>query len=358
MADVPNRLDLISAPWLSEHLGASVTALSLEPMPGIVGTLGDVGIFTLGFDGHSDLPTEYVGKLPLDNDTARMYNAIMNYYPREGGWYREFSEESPFRAPRAFVNTQGDDPNNTFLLIEKVAVDEAGDILVGTTYERHEAIVRSLAELHGRFWGRESLRQYDWLYDWLNPNLAQAAGIMQMVWGIYHDMHPDKFPADLKSLLERTWVNDTARWLAICDDRPFTLCHGDYQLDNILFQGDDHIVIDYQGCMRSYPGFDIGWYFSSSLPGDQAEYEPELMNVYRSTLATSGGPSLTSDELLFQCALFSLYSATGQTMPGLQDTTPFGDKGERMRRRFDRFLDGSIEAALRWDTVGRIGPLV
>jgi thiamine kinase-like enzyme len=358
MTAVPTRFHDVTPDWLSHHLGVKVAKVDLKPMPGIVGTLGEVGIFTLTYAMPTDLPTEFIGKMPLDSDMARMYNGIMNYYPREGGWYREFISESPFTAPKAHVNVAGDDPNNTLLLIERVAATDNGDILIGTSFERHAAIVESLAKLHGRFWGRESLRSFDWLYDWMNPNLAAGADILRMVWDIYNDMHPGSFPADLKSVLERTWVHDTGRWLAYCDSQPFTLCHGDYQLDNILFVGDEHVVIDYQGCMRSYPGFDIGWYLASSLPGDQVKFEDDLIELYRKTLAASGGKAYTHDEMMHELALFTIYSASGQTLPAMQDTTEFGDKGERMRKRFDRFLFGSIEAAQRWDTVGRIGSMI
>jgi thiamine kinase-like enzyme len=357
MSTVPTSLRDVTPEWLSTHLGAKVAHIDLQPMPGIVGTLGEVGIFTLTYDDADHLPTEFIGKMPLDSDMARMYNGIMNYYPREGGWYREFIDESPFTAARAFVNVAGEDPNNTMLLIEKVDATENGDILVGTTYERHEAIVTQLAKLHGTFWGRESLRSHDWLYDWVHPQLAAGADILRMVWGMYNDANPTTFTPELKALLERTWVNDTARWLAYCDAQPFTLCHGDFQLDNILFTGDSHVVIDYQGCMRSYPGFDLGWYLATGLPGDQVAFEDDLIELYRRELAASGGKAYTRDELMHELALFTIYSATGQTMTGMQDTSEFGEKGERMRRRFDWFLQGSINAAERWDTVGRFGKL-
>jgi Phosphotransferase enzyme family len=359
MDSVPESLNQITAAWLTEQLGCRVTTSAYQPMPGMVGALGEVGILTLTYDEPTDLPTQVVAKMPLDNDAARMYNGLMNFYPRESGWYRTFIDESPFRAPRAVLNIGGGETGLTLLMLERVTGCENGDILAGTTYERHAAVVETLARHHATFWGRNSLRNHSWLYDWRTPGLHAGADLMRSVWPIFHDMKPGYYPNDLKMFLENGWVNDTPRWLAYCDTLPFTLCHGDFQLDNILFDNTTandtgHVVIDFQGCMRSFAGFDLGWYLASSLPRDQVAFEGELLGRYRTALAAAGGPHLSHDDLMHQLALFTLYAATGQVLPALQDTDAFGENGARMRHRFDQFLNGSISAALRWDTMGRM----
>ena len=45
----------------------------------------------------------------------------------------------------------------------------------------------------------------------------------------------------------------------------------------------------------------------------------------------------------------------GAPIPYLQDTSAYGDSGDRMHARFDKFLQGCIDACVRWNLVDHVG---
>ena len=59
-----------------------------------------------------------------------------------------------------------------------------------------------------------------------------------------------------------------------------------------------------------------------------------------------------------ELALGSLYWVACQPVPSMQDVTPFGDKAERMTRRFGKFMDSSIAGAARWQMADRLGAML
>jgi len=79
MVDIPGTLAEVTAPWLSSqlhdagHALPSIESLSLKPMDGFTGAMGEVGIFEVIWeDGdREDLPQTFVAKCPLDDVTAR-----------------------------------------------------------------------------------------------------------------------------------------------------------------------------------------------------------------------------------------------------------------------------------------------
>ena len=81
------------------------------------------------------------------------------------------------------------------------------------------------------------------------------------------------------------------------------------------------------------------------------------MSLYRKKLAESGGPTWSAEELEEALAWGILYPAACQCVPYLQDVSAHGSGAERMHQRFDKFLQGSIDAAVRWNLVEHIGPL-
>ena len=158
--------------------------------------------------------------------------------------------------------------------------------------------------------------------------------------------------------MSEAYIADSPRWLAMMTERPWTFIHGDYQLDNMIFVGDDTVIVDWQGCMRSFPGMDLGWALASSASSETVAREGELLDHYRAVLAESGGPTWSADDLLDDLAWAMMYFAPCMTVPTMQDYATMGAQGERLVRRFEAFLERCVAASLRWEVPERIGPLV
>ncbi len=361
-SSIPDSLAAITPTWLTDRLRSGghdvdVTEIAVMPMPGIVGALGEIGILTVGYGRDTDLPTRMVGKCPLDEDTARMYNRIMQYYPRENGFYRDLADRVPMRVPRCFVNESDPDAERYLLLIEHID-GRGGDILAGTDPATLERLVIDLARMHGTFWGDQTVRDLSWQIHWSEPSFRTGIALCQHSWESFNDAQPGFFPPDLREVLARSWIYDTETWTGRFGGREWTFIHQDYELDNMIFDADGPIILDWQTCMTSFPGLDLGLCLATSHNDETLAHEPALLDLYLRTLAEAGGPTWTIDRLREDLAWAMIFFAATLTIPVMQDKSAFGPKAARAQARFDKFLRGCRDGALRWGTVDVAGPLL
>lgn len=367
MTTIPTSLRDLTAEWLTEHLAYEghdlppVAALEVEPMDGFVGALGEVGIVRVEWrGGDGSEPTQFVAKCPLDDDIARLYNGVMQYYVRECGFYRDLAstvvDETAIRLPGCYVNRYDPDSGAAFLLLEYIDGHAKGDILVGCDVDTLRSTVGDMARMHGRFWMDDRLHGLDWIMDWRTDTLKLGIDITRESWKGLAAAEPDRYPVELFDVLQRTWIDDTEHFLELYADRPWTLTHIDWELDNIILGHEGPVVIDWQSVMRSHPGVDLGWLLAASHNDETLEAEPELLDHYRTTLAASGGPDWSAEDLEEALAWGILYPVACQPVPYLQNTSAYGEHADRMHRRFDKFLSGSIQAAMRWNLIDHLGP--
>lgn len=363
MVEVPTSLDQIDAEWLhaalheSGHAVPAVRQLTYEPIPGNVGALGEVGIFTIDYDGPTDVPNRLLGKCPLDDDTARLYNSIMRFYRRESGFYADLAAEVPMRVPQPWVNVSDDERH--VLLLEYFSDAVPGDVLAGTDFDNYFRLITDMAALHGRYWMDERVRSLPWMFQFTEPSLLMGFDVAAATWPMAKAEAPDAVPDDLAALVEGAYLGEVPRekWIEAYSNRPWTLIHGDYELENMLFLPDGTIaVVDWQGIMVGFPAMDLGFTLAVSGNAETVAREEELLEQYRTVLAASGGPNWSRDELLDDLAWSMLFFTVGQTIPFVQDYSSMGEQGARLHRRMVAAWLGCVEAAVRWDTAGRVTP--
>src|SRR5690606_17604900 len=78
--------------------------------------------------------------------------------------------------------------------------------------------------------------------------------------------------------------------------RPWTVAHGDFRVDNLLFGGDRVAVVDWQTVAHG-PGLaDLAYFLGASLPvEDRRAHERDLVAGYHQRL-TAGGVDLDFDD--------------------------------------------------------------
>jgi hypothetical protein len=363
VVNVPTSLANIDAAWLTAALAEAgetsppVSALDYQPIAGNVGALGEVGVFTVSYDGDTDLPRQFLGKCPLDNDSARLYNSIMRYYGRESGFYRDLAGGVPMRVPRCWVNVNEDE--RYVLLLEYFADATPGDVLEGTTFDNMLRLIGDMASLHGRYWMDRKVRDLPWMFQFTEPSLIMGFDVVGSTWPMALAEAPGLVPADLAALIEGPYIRDVpaAQWIEAYNDRPWTLVHGDYELENVLFLPDGTpAVVDWQGIMVGFPAMDLGFTLAVSGSPETVERETELLDHYRRELTAAGGPQWSADELLDDLAWSMLFFAAGQTIPFVQDYSSMGPQGERLHRRMVASWRGCVDAAVRWETAARVTP--
>ena len=361
MSELPTTLSGLTASALSGYLAnqghnVEVVDVAARPMEGFVGAMGEVGYLDVTYADETDLPGTFVGKCPLDDDMAKMYNAVMNSYQREHGFYRDLADAVPMIIARSFVNEFDPETGRALLLLEKVEGTD-GDIVEGCSVEVMRRLLVDLAKMHGQFWMSDTVTNLAWRMDWRTPSFELGIPIIQEHTTAFHAGRPDYCPADLHTLMMETWVNDTVTWLEKAKERPWTFAHMDYELDNVVFRPDgEPVILDWQSGLQTYPGVDVAWLFTSAETPDLVEAEDELLGVYLDTLAASGGPAWALDQLKDDMCFSLLYHITGvaATLNQVPSEIP---ADVRPRSRFEKFLSGGVNAAARWDMGERVAAM-
>ena len=361
MTEILGSLSAMTPEWLegaltdAGHAPPPMTAVEVRPMDGFVGAMGEVVIVSVTYAGDTDLPVEFVAKCPKDDEFARLNAQVMMSYQREHGFYGQMADGVAARTgisiPKCFVNLFDPETHAATLVIERIHPATKGDILDGTTFERMHTLVGDLARLHGVYWMDGSLNEHDWLIDWTAPSLL--AGIPRTLesWSNIREQYPHFHSDELVAMAE-VFLADIPSWLGRFAQRPWTLIHQDYELDNVLFGAGGPVIVDWQSPMRSFPGMDLGWLLMASHNAETLASEPELLDHYRSVLAAAGGPQWSTEDLLGDLAWACFFWVSVSHVP-YTATVEFGEEF-RFHRRFKAMMEGTIAAAERWGAPERM----
>lgn len=360
MPEILSTLSNLTPQWLDAalaeagHSAPPITVVEVRDMDDFVGFMGEVGIVTVGYGAETDLPTEFVAKCARDDDFAREYAKVMLSFHREHCFYEHLASSVAARAsvaiPGCYVNLFDPETHAATLVIERIHPAAKGDILDGTTLERMRTLVGDLARMHGAFWMDDSLTGHEWLIDWNAPNLLAGIDRAQASWTAVREQFPQLHSDELVEMVE-AFLADVPKWLARLAQRPWTLIHQDYELDNILFRGESPVIVDWQSVMRSFPGMDLAWLLMASHNDETLAGEPELLDHYRRELAAGGGPDWSAEDLAEDLAWACFFWVSVSHIPFI-DTVPFEEL--RVHHRFKAMLHGTIDAAHRWGVAARM----
>ncbi len=359
MTDIPSSLADVGLDWLNSQLDAAghaveASSMSIRPMDGFVGAMGEVGICDVTWSATCDLPTTFVAKCPSTDELAQLMNTVMQSYRREHGFYAELVDMVPgaMPVPTPYVNRHDDETGRAFLLIERV-IGTPGDVFASCSPEAMAELLQMLARLHGRFWMSDDIADRDWMFDWNSPLWQMGIPMCEEHWPALNAAWPDMCPPDLKAAFDCFYINDINAALDRMFNRAWTFAHNDYQLDNVIFTDTGPVIIDWQTVMRSFPGIDVSWLLATGQSDATIAEEPALLDAYLQELADSGGPQWSRDELLEDMALGICYYVTGTSIPVDQQRQTL-EPGDRARDRLEHFMFSGISAAQRWELAERL----
>ena len=177
------------------------------------------------------------------------------------------------------------------LLPADMAPAEQGDQIAGCSPREAELAVTALAGLHGPRWGDPG---------WLTvaatvmpkPDEATARGLGDIT-VLAAQTTIDKL-GERMSAEDRDTVTESAAligdWLIGAPER-FSLLHGDYRVDNLLFdpKRTQVTVVDWQTLAVGLPARDVSYFLATSLrPEDRAAHERRLVESSRAALLAIG----------------------------------------------------------------------
>ncbi|OBI47676.1 phosphotransferase family protein [Mycobacterium sp. E796] len=236
-----------------------------------------------------DLPQTFVIKLPAQDDTVR--DRVVIGYRSECAFYSSVADRVQVPTPECFYCEITEDAMGFALLLADQAPAVQGDQLAGCGEAEARLAVTALAGLHAPTWCDPVWLDFEGIA-FGRPDGAGANGmgeVAKMSADITLEKLGDRMSAEDRDTFTAA-MGLVAPWLLAEYDR-FALLHGDYRLDNMLFDPDRTrvSVVDWQTLGVGLPARDLAYFTATSLdPQLRAGLEEGLVADYHRALTTSG----------------------------------------------------------------------
>ncbi|MGZ4710948.1 MAG: phosphotransferase, partial [Acidimicrobiales bacterium] len=253
---------------------------------------------------------------------TRLFVNLSDLGADEIGFYRDVRPMLTLEAP-APLGFEIDGPSKRFVLVlEDLAARGCtfGEVLAPVDVGSAEAVLDTLAALHGACWQAPQLDRLGWIRanstDAMLPLVSTAVRAMGS--RLAH-RDPALAPAGGRAIL-RSYPS-VARQL---DAGPHTVLHGDPHPGNCYFVDGRAGLLDWQVIRRGNPLRDVGYFLVLALdPDTRRRHERPLLDRYRAALTAAGGPSLTADDAWTTYRRMAAYPYVASTftagLGGLQD---------------------------------------
>ena len=259
-----------------------------------IGT-GQIGrSFRFHLDQQGDAPGTVVVKLAGGAPSSR--SMIKHGYEKEVGFYRTFADSVEIRTPRCWYHAISEDLITFTLVLEDLDPAVPGVQAKGCTVEQAVDAVRNLAGLHAPTWNDSAL-----LADvaWLTPHDEEGSRFLGELLVTSTETFVDRYKSRLSPDDQETLRQAAARmgrWSTLAP-RPFSLIHGDYRLDNLLFpDGPGVVAVDWQTLTIGPPTRDLAYFIGTSvLTEDRRAHERRLVKEYHAALVVLGVTDFGAD---------------------------------------------------------------
>ncbi len=336
---IPETIEGLTPEWLNSVLTETgvltdqrVTGTASQMLGEDEGFVGEIFRITPTYDSTGSAPQSFVVKIPkLAN---RAMGELLGAYERENMFYMTFGDTLPIRTPTLYFGDFDRDVGSEnqekilrqadkipkflngvlmrlsrwiaankkrryILLIEDINQAHPGNQIEGATRERCAIVMQAIAKLHAWYWEHDSLQNQFWLLP-MNIDTRMRHEMMKGARPAFDAQFPEVVENGLGAYLDRVAADGIGIMYRLCEG-PTTLLHCDLRLDNLFFDDEGVIFIDWQLVRKGPPAYDIAYYLSSALNDyDSAE---ELLRVYHRALVAEGVSAYTFSQLKTDYAL-------------------------------------------------------
>lgn len=289
-------IDMLDATWFTNTLRAGghvatnnavseATAVQMGAGEGMASLLWRVG---LTYEQPTDAPASVIVKLATDDPHRLFIMQSAKFYAREVRFYAELAADAPVRVPQCLHAAIDPETSLFILVLEDVGELRHVDQVVGCGFDDAVQALRTLARFQARWWGTDHS-------DLVTTFVPMADGFNQFVvpmlhgqnWPAARDARPELWPADVCEFLD----GFVPKVPAILDGLmgPNTLIHNDYRVDNLLWDGDEIVVLDFQMSSIASGLLDFAYFVGQSVPKEvRKERFDDLLDTYLGELAANG----------------------------------------------------------------------
>ena len=344
MANFPTGPDEVTAAWLSQILGTRVDGVRCKPIG--TGQVGDSYRFHCEGEGG---PATFAGKFPAADEASRGTAAMLGLYRKEVEFYRQAADRLDCRMPRTLFADVDESGAQFLLLFEDLGPARQGDQVSGCELSDARSAIVQAAALHASSWGKEDMLTAEWVQS--APGLsAQIEAMYPQAQAVFRERYADKLDA------EHMTVCDELAGLAPVyfgrSPQPECLVHGDFRLDNMLFDvrgGEEPIaILDWQTVTAGKAMTDIGYFLGTGLGALGLDHAEDLLALYLEEM-TDRGIALSREAIDHDFRLGILHGISTAVF-----SAAFVERTTRGDANFLSMARGGCALALRYDSIGAL----
>ena len=242
----------VTPEWLTDALtqagrlseGASVRSFETAPIG--TGQMADTTRFILTLDRDGAGPSSVVGKFASADDQSRGTGLALRAYEIEVRFYREVADRVGARLPEVYMAEVEPETGWFTLLMEDISGAAQGDQIAACGPEVAAAVLEEMAGLHAPCWEAPELERLEWL----NRSTPESDGfLVALVSSLlpgFLERYADTLAPEYQAVC-RLFVDHLPAYLRLRNG-PRTASHGDFRLDNLLFEPHTSrpVVVDWQ----------------------------------------------------------------------------------------------------------------
>ena len=283
-------------------------------------------LFRLTLTYHHSMPAApatLIAKLPSGNEELAENCVVFQPGTKEEWFYRAVAPTDCVTAPKCYFGVAERTTGQATLLLADLGELEATSQTTGMSINEATLALQEAARLHARWWNQEEGSSLADLRD-LNSNSREGIALVDRLygeaWPFFLQNSEFPIPAAVKafgaSLFGRGEQINT-----LCRTSPKTVLHGDFRVDNMLFDDRGDLrkcyVLDWESVNIGCGVADIAWLIAGCVPGIETNQESDLLKSYHTALLANGVRAYAYE----QCALDYRRSMIEQFVQGVLSGT-------------------------------------
>ncbi|HTU38082.1 MAG TPA: phosphotransferase [Acidimicrobiales bacterium] len=285
----------VTPEWLTAALvraglvarGRRVVGVSTEPVG--TGQMADTTRFSLAYDEPGAGPASVVGKFASADDQSRGTGLALRAYEIEVRFYREVASRIDARVPDVYVAEVEPETGWFTLLLSDIVGGCQGDQIEACGAEVAASVLEEMAGLHAPCWEAPELAALEWLHRATPESDALLVALVSALVPGFLERYADELSPAHRDVCAG-FVEGLPAWLGLRRG-PRTATHGDFRLDNLLFQPGDPrpVVVDWQTAAWGSPSVDVAYFVGGCLGVEERRaHEAELVAGYHEALRRRG----------------------------------------------------------------------